>query len=147
MNSKAHAFAGAIALLTIFTFWSTTIASKLFGSTDQIIMVKSNILWGMLILVPAMAGVGASGFSLGGKWKNKLVSAKKKRMKFIGANGILILVPSAFYLAFRAQAHDFGGWFNTVQAIELIAGAINITLLSLNMRDGIALSRRKRTAT
>ena len=29
-----------------------------------------------------------------------------------------------------------------VQALELAAGAVNIVLLSLNMRDGLALRRR-----
>ena len=46
---------------------------------------------------------------------------------------------------------EFDRAFAAVQAIELIAGAVNITLLSLNMRDGFALrkkpaqARRERT--
>ena len=145
MKKKLHAIAGAIALLTITTFWATTVASKLFGTVDQIILVKTSILWGMLLLIPAMAATGASGFSLGGKWKNPLVTRKMMRMKIAAANGILLLVPSAFFLAAKAQAHDFDGLYSIVQVVELIAGATNITLLALNARDGIAHSRRRRS--
>ena len=49
MKLKIHAIAGTIALLTIFTFWTSTIASELFGSYAQIITVKTVVLWGMLI--------------------------------------------------------------------------------------------------
>ncbi|MCP4182102.1 MAG: hypothetical protein GY761_02115 [Hyphomicrobiales bacterium] len=143
MKKKLHAIAGAIALLTISTFWGTTVASKLFGTVDQIILVKTSILWGMLLLIPAMATTGASGFSLGGKWKNPLMARKKTRMKIAAANGILLLVPSAFFLAAKAQAQEFDGLFLIVQVVELIAGATNFTLLFLNARDGFAISRRK----
>jgi len=46
---------------------------------------------------------------------------------------------SAVFLAFKAEATEFDGWFYAVQLLELIAGATNITLLSLNMRDGLKL--------
>lgn len=105
----------------------------------------------MLVLVPAMAAAGGSGFSLGKGWKSPAVLRKKRRMQIIAANGILILLPSAVFLANRAAAGEFDWAFAAVQAIELIAGAVNITLLALNMRDGFALrkkparARRERT--
>lgn len=142
MKKRVHASAGATALLTISMFWVATVASKFLGSTEQIIWVKTSILWGMLLLVPAMAITGASGFSLGGKWKNPMIRKKKARMKFAGGNGVLILIPSAFFLAAKAQVQDFDTSFLIVQSIELVAGATNILLLSLNARDGLQLSRR-----
>jgi len=66
-----------------------------------------------------------------------LIGAKIKRMPFIAGNGILILIPSALFLAIKAEATEFDGWFYAVQLLELIAGATNITLLGLNMRDGL----------
>ncbi len=144
MKTKVHAIAGSIALLTISTFWLSTMASELFGSHAQVVSVKTGILWGMLLLIPAMASAGATGFSLARKRRGKIIEAKQKRMKIIAANGILILLPSAVFLALRAQAGSFDTWFYTVQALEVIAGATNITLLSLNMRDGLAMTRRKR---
>jgi hypothetical protein len=142
MKTKIHAFAGGLALLTICAFWSATATTELFGDAADIAAVKNGILAGMLVLVPSMAVAGASGFSLGKGWRSPAVQRKKLRMKIIAANGILVLVPSAVFLAGKAEAGAFDGAFVAVQAIELIAGAVNITLLSLNMRDGLALRRK-----
>jgi hypothetical protein len=142
MKTRIHAFAGALALITICIFWSATAIAELFGDASAIAAVKNGILAGMLVLVPSMAIAGASGFSLGKGWRSPAVQRKKLRMKIIAANGILILVPSAVFLASKAGAGEFDAAFVTVQAIELIAGAVNITLLSLNMQDGLALRRK-----
>lgn len=146
MKLIIHATAGSIALLTISTFWTSTILSELFGTHAQIASVKTFVLYGMLLLIPAMIATGASGASLGKGWKLPVVARKSRRMKIIAANGILILIPSALYLASKAQAGAFDSPFYIVQAAELLAGATNVTLLSLNMRDGLALRRRKQRA-
>jgi hypothetical protein len=52
-----------------------------------------------------------------------LVGAKIKRMPLIAANGILILIPSALFLASKARASKFDSAFYAVQALELVAGA------------------------
>jgi hypothetical protein len=65
-------------------------------------------------------------------------------MPFIAGNGILILIPSALFLAAKADAVEFDTMFYAVQTLELIAGATNITLLSLNIRDGLMLAGRLR---
>ena len=101
----------------------------------------------MFILIPAMVIVGATGFSLGQKWKNKTADAKKKRMPIIALNGLLILLPAAFFLESRASEGNFDTWFYGVQGLELLAGAVNFTLMSLNIRDGFRMTKRftKRT--
>jgi hypothetical protein len=142
MKAKLHAAFGGLALVTICCFWGSTVLSELFGDNAAIAAVKTGILWGMLVLVPAMAAAGGSGFSLGKAWRSPAVARKKLRMKIIAVNGILVLVPSAAYLAGRAGAGEFDWAFGIVQAIELMAGAVNITLLSLNMRDGFALRKK-----
>ena len=73
-----------------------------------------------------------------------LVGAKVKRMPIIAANGILILVPAALFLAFKASHDEFDSIFYTVQALELVAGTTNISLLGLNMRDGLKMKGRLR---
>ena len=142
MKSRIHAVAGAIGFLTILAFWSSTVVSELFGSHETVALVKDAILKGMFVLIPAMAIVGASGFSLGAGRTDALVSAKKKRMPVIAANGVLILVPMAFFLEARAAAGQFDTVFYLMQGVELIAGAVNLTLMGLNMRDGIRVSGR-----
>lgn len=144
MKIAIHAAAGTLALATISTFWVSTLISELFASHAAIATVKTAILYGMALLIPAMATAGATGASLGKGWKLPQVAAKSRRMKFIATNGLLILLPSAVFLALRAQAGQFDTAFYAVQALELIAGATNITLLSLNLRDGLALGRRRK---
>lgn len=143
MKKRIHAISGAIALLTIITFWTSTVASELFGSPEQIAAVKTAVLYGLAVLIPAMVIAGGSGFSLGAKWKSPVVERKKTRMKVIAAIGILVLVPSAIFLAMQAGQGAFDTAFMTVQGIELVAGATNIVLLGLNMRDGLAMRRRR----
>lgn len=142
MKAKVHAAAGAVALLAVVCFWLSTAAAELSGNATTIASVKSGILAGMAILVPAMALAGASGFSLGKGWRSPVVQRKKRRMRFIAANGLLILLPSAYVLAGWAEQGRFDLAFVVVQVLELMAGAANIALLSLNMRDGLMLRRK-----
>lgn len=144
MTRTIHPIAGGIALLMILTFWLSTAISELFAGTAAVTTVKTMVPWGFIILIPALMAVGGSGFRLGKRMRGPLVAAKKKRMPFIAANGILILIPAALYLSFKAQAGAFDTGFYTIQAVELIAGAANITLLGFNMRDGLRLSRQRR---
>lgn len=76
--------------------------------------------------------------------KGRLVEAKKKRMPLIAANGLLVLVPCAIVLNRWAAAGSFDTTFCAVQVIELIAGATNLTLMSLNARDGMRMVGRLR---
>lgn len=139
-----HPVAGAVALGMITLFWLSTALSELFAGPATVAMVKTLIPWGFLILIPALIGVGASGAHLSRTRRGALVAGKQKRMPFIAANGVLILIPSALFLASRAGAGVFDGAFYGVQAIELIAGALNIALLSLNMRDGLRMRAQRR---
>lgn len=134
-----HPVAGGIALLTIVTFWLSTLFTELFASQASVIAVKTAIPWGFFLLVPALAAAGGSGFALAKRRKAKLIDAKLKRMPIIAANGIFILIPSALFLASKAKVVDFDAVFYIVQAIEIIAGATNIRLLSLNMLDGLRM--------
>lgn len=143
MTRTIHPIAGALALLMILLFWLSTAISELFTGPDTVTMIKTLIPWGFIILIPALMAVGGTGFRLGARGRAPLIVTKKRRMPFIAANGILILIPAALYLAAKAQVGAFDTGFYAVQCVELIAGAVNITLLGLNMRDGLRLSRSR----
>ena len=150
MKTKLHGLLGSIALLCIATFWTATVVSELWLDAAAIASVKNAILSGMWLLIPAMAATGGSGFALGKTRTGRLVNVKALRMKVVAANGLLVLLPSAYFLASWASAGSFDGLFYAVQGLELVAGAVNITLLGLNMRDGLRLTGRwapKRRAT
>ena len=144
MLNFIHPLAGVIALLTILTFWLSTAFAELFGSHSTVVAVKTAIPWGFLVLIPALMAAGASGFALSKGRRAGLVGAKLKRMPVIAANGILVLIPSALFLAHEAAAAEFDTAFYAVQALELAAGAANIALLVLNMRDGLKMKGRLR---
>lgn len=147
MTKIIHPLAGAAAILTIVTFWLSTAFSELFASEATVIAVKTTIPWGLLLLIPALMLTGGSGFALAKGRRAGLVSAKIKRMPLIAANGILILIPAALFLASKASAAEFDTAFYAVQALELIAGGANIVLLGLNMRDGLMMKGRLRRRT
>jgi len=146
MLKKIHPIAGIIGFLTILTFWTATACSELFGSLESIAAVKAMILNGMFILIPSMVIVGASGISMGRHRKDAPARAKKKRMPFIAANGLVILLPAAFFLESRASVGTFDTAFYLVQVFELIAGAVNLSLMALSIRDGLAMGRKRRAA-
>ena len=98
------------------------------------------------MLIPSLAVTGATGFSLSKGAKAGLIGKKLRRMPIIAANGLLVLIPSALFLASRAQAGQFDTGFYIVQALELAAGAANLALLGLNMRDGLKMKGRLRKA-
>ncbi len=144
MTKIVHPLAGLLAILTIATFWLSTALAEMFASQAVITTVKTAIPWGFLLLIPALGAAGGSGFALAKGRRAGLVGAKLKRMPIIAANGILVLIPSALYLASKARAGEFDTAFYAVQALELAAGAANITLLGLNMRDGLRMKGRFR---
>lgn len=145
MKQITHGIAAATATLCIATFFLSTLLVEIFGSYEAVSTVKSLILVpGIFILVPAIAITGGSGFALSKSRKGKLIKAKKKRMPFIAANGVLVLIPCAILLERWATTGTFDTSFYVVQSIELLAGATNLTLLGLNIRDGLQISGRLR---
>ncbi len=145
MIKFVHPIAGGLALLTIATFWLASAVSELFGSADTVVAVKNAIPWGFLLLIPALAATGGTGFNLSKGRRPRLITTKIKRTAVSAANGLLVLVPSALFLAFKARAGEFDAAFYGVQALELLVGAVNITLLGLNMRDGFKMTGRFRS--
>jgi hypothetical protein len=134
--------AGAVALLTMLIFWARTVAVELAGDREDIVAVKHAIMWGLLVLVPALAATGGTGFLRAGRSRNARIMAKKRRMQIVAPIGVLVLVPCVLYLGTTSSAAGLGTYFYPVQGIELVAGAVNISLMSLNARDGLRVTGR-----
>lgn len=144
MIPRLHKAAGLLAVLTIATFWVSTAITELLLDKDAVAAVKILIPWGFLILVPAMATAGATGMALANGRTAGIPGAKRRRMSFIAANGLLVLIPAALFLAAKARAGVFDGAFTAVQAVELVAGAANILMMALNIRDGRKMTAGRR---
>ena len=65
MTQRIHFFAGLLATLTIAGFFSASLFSELLGSKETIVAVKALIVMpGLVVLIPAIAATGVSGFIL-----------------------------------------------------------------------------------
>jgi hypothetical protein len=147
MPKKIHLIAGLLATLIIATFFLSTLGVELFGTHETVAMVKSLIVMpGLFILVPAIAATGGSGVFLSRSRQGRLVEAKKKRMPFITANGLLVMIPCAIFLNRWAAAGTFDTTFYVVQTLELLVGVVNLTLMGMNIRDGMKMSGRFRAS-
>lgn len=118
--------------------------AELFLSADAVLATKRAILYGLAILVPLLMITGGSGFALSRTRTGSIVTAKKRRMRLVAMNGMLVLAPSAVVLYWKAAGGFFDATFVAVQSIELLAGAAQLVLLGLNVRDGLLLSGRVR---
>lgn len=143
MNRKVHLVFAVTSTICIAVFFTATITVELFGSPGVIAIVKHSIVIpGLFVLIPAIAATGASGFALAKSRKSHWIERKKKRMPFIASNGLLVLVPAAIILDQWASAGLLDMRFYVVQGIELAAGAVNLTLMGLNIRDGLTTTGR-----
>ncbi|MCV2882184.1 hypothetical protein [Actibacterium sp. XHP0104] len=139
---RLHPIAGVIGLLTIMTFWGATVATKIWGNPEATLWVKQAIPWGFLLLVPALIFAALSGRHLSRGWRGRMIERKRRLMPLIAANGVLVLMPLAFYLAAKAGQGAFDPWYHRAQWAELLAGAVNIALLITMARTGRKISRR-----
>ena len=142
MKSKAHAMAGLISFTFIACFWSSTLISELFLSHETVASVKAGIVYALAVFIPVMIMTGMTGFSMGGKGLNPGLVAKRRRMPVIALIGILIMIPAAIFLDGKAHSGEFDIGFYLVQVLELVAGAVNLSLIGLNIRDGLRLTGR-----
>ncbi len=142
MKSRVHVIAGVLGLTLIVLFFTSSIVVETIGDEHAVGRVKTMILFGVLVLVPSMMVTGATGRILAGKRENPLIRAKKQRMVAVATIGLTVLVPCAVTLQRLSAAGDFGTVFYIIQAVELVGGAVNITLMALNIRDGRLLAGR-----
>ena len=145
MKHRTHAIAGVLAMMLIGLFMTATLYTEIFAGHEGAATVKSLIVVpGLFILIPCLMAVGGSGFNLARGRGGRLVAVKKKRMPFIAMNGLLVLIPCALVLNIWAGQGRFDGGFYALQSVELLAGAVNLGLMSLNLRDGLRLAGRLR---
>jgi hypothetical protein len=144
MKQIIHRAAAITATLCVATFFSSTLLVELFGSIEAIRQVKSLIVFpGLFILVPAIALTGATGLSLAKQHSGRIINRKKKRMPFIAINGVFILIPAAIFLNQWATEGNWNTQFYVLQAAELIAGAVNLVLMAMNIIDGKKITHKK----
>jgi hypothetical protein len=134
-----HAAASTLGLLIITLFFVSSVAAEIAGDRGTIVLVKTGIVYALFSLVPVMAVAGASGKRLAGTSRAPVILRKMRRMKLVAINAFVLLIPCAVTLYWLASHGRFGWQFAAVQTVELLAGAMNIVLLGLNLRDGLGM--------
>lgn len=138
---KIHIIATVIALLTIGSFFTSSLVAELSGDKTLIRDVKEAILFALPLMLIAMPAVGLTGNKLAGKSQNPIVLAKQKRMKFVFMNGVA-LIGLACCLYYRSHYQTIDGIFLTAQIAEFGLGLTNLVLIGLNSKNGLQLSGR-----
>lgn len=138
-----HITATIIATITISSFFSFSLIAELIGNALFIKQVKTGILYCLPILIIAMPMLALSGKKLARNSKNPIVADKMKRMKLIALNGV-VLISLAIYLYYHAIYKIVDRTFLYVQIVELLIGALNLGLISMNISSGLKLSGRRR---
>jgi len=141
-----HVAAACIAMAMILLFQISTISSEILGDTAIVAQVKQAIVIALPLLVLSLATVGATGMGLAGRKPKGLAAHKLGRMRVVAAIGLLILVPAALFLNWKAGHGELDMTFYVVQLTEIVAGLANLLLLGLNMRDGIRMGGRRRSS-
>ncbi len=88
-----------------------------------------------------MPTLAVTGNMLGGNSKDPTVIIKKRRMKIVSINGVM-LISLAIFLYYQSHYRTLDGLFLSFQLLELILGLVNLTLIGMNVRSGMILSRR-----
>jgi hypothetical protein len=117
MQTRLHLTAAATAVTTTVLFILAAISTALLD-THRTADVRQAMLWGLLVLVPALVITAATGFGLAGTSADPRITAKKRRMSFIAGIGLL-------------------------QTVEALAATISLALMARNIGDGLRLTARR----
>lgn len=138
-----HITATVIAVITIGSFFSFSLIAEIIGENLFIKQVKTGILYSLPILLIVMPVLGISGKKLAGNSTNPMILKKMKRMKIIAING-LVLISLAIYLYYHAIYKTIDTTFLFIQLAELLIGALNLAMITMNIKTGLKLSERRK---
>jgi hypothetical protein len=136
---KIHLIATAIAVITILTFFTSSLIAEIRGDESFIKSVKAFIIYALPVMIVSMPTLALTGNKLAGQSKNPLVLIKKRRMKLVMVNG-MILISLAVFLYYRSHFQVIDNVFLGFQLAEFLFGLTNLTLIILNARNGKQLA-------
>jgi hypothetical protein len=144
VRTHLAAAVGALALIT--TFLVSSAVTELIGNVGDVHSLRQWIVFGLPVLIACLATAALSGRRLARNSRATVIRRKQRRMQIVAAAGIVVLVPCALILDYLTAGASAGGAVTALEITEIVAGALNLTLLVLNFRDGRGLSRPRRPA-
>ncbi|MGH2826563.1 MAG: hypothetical protein ACRDKF_06290 [Actinomycetota bacterium] len=106
-----HLSGAIIAQLVVGSFLIATVAAEVTGDEAVIAAVKGAVARAVFLLAPVMIVTGLSGRRLAGKSRAEIVVRKMRRMRLIGINALVVLIPCALALGRLAADRSFGTSF------------------------------------
>lgn len=141
---QTHKVAGVVMLITLVTFFVSTITIELLGDHEQIKWLKLLIMiFAIVLIVPLTIIIGKTGKKVSIGHNPKLLKKKSKLFKTIQRIGPFVLAPTGISLYFMARSDIFNAVFYTIQLIELIAQLTSIVLIIIAINTGIQLRKMK----
>ena len=143
---RIHLAAAVGALALIATFLVSSAVTELTGSAGDVHSLRQRIVLGLPLLIGCLAAAALTGRRLARNSRAAVIRRKQRRMQVVAAIGIIMLVPCALILDARTAGASAGSVVIALEIAETLAGALNLTLLLLNVRDGRRLSRPRTPA-
>jgi hypothetical protein len=143
---RAHLAAAVGAVALIATFLVSSAVTEVIGNAGDVHSLGQWIVFGLPALIACLATAALSGRRLAGKSRAKVLRRKQRRMQIVAAAGIVVLVPCALILDDLSAGASASSVVTALEITEILAGALNLTLLVLNFRDGRGLTRPRKPA-
>lgn len=143
--NRPHQIAAILVVLILTTFWCAIVISDFFLGHEALAAVRLGIVYALIVLVPSMIAVKITGGILakGRIETDERLQKKKKRATIMAINGVLIMVPAAFFLNYKASLGEIDNIFRVVQGIELFVGSFQYYFVIANLRSGLKLKSEK----
>jgi hypothetical protein len=139
-----HLVASLAATLSVTVLLTATLLIEPTASDSGVRLLRRAVLLGLPVLVVFLIAAGVSGRRLAGGSALPVLRRKQRRLAVAASAGALALVPCAIALDRLATRGYFGQAFTMLEITESALGAMNLTLLVLNTRDGFRLTRNPR---
>lgn len=133
-TSRVHAAAGCLALVLVAAFLVATLTAEASGDPQAILLVKTAIVFAMVMLVPSVMIAGATGRSMAAGRRAPLLRRKQRRTVAVATIGIGVLVPCAVTLRMLAPAGRRPGAFRPTVGLVAVAARLS----SLNVQVSAA---------
>src|SRR6516165_7714301 len=92
---RVHLAAAVAAVVVIVTFLTSSAVTELIGTPGEVRLLRHGIMLGLPLLI---------GRRLAGRSRAPVVRRKQRRMQLIAAPGLVVLVPCAVMLNYRAMS-------------------------------------------
>jgi small-conductance mechanosensitive channel len=136
-----HATFGILSFGFILISMMVSLIVEIWYSHEEIAVIKESVFDVSPYFLGLIVSTAFLGWQLGKTRNSEILKVKKKRMLWIFAATVLILLPIAYLLNGYAMQEQYDLLYFVLQSIEYVVDVIVLILMGLNIRDGGRLIR------